>query len=350
MCFLLTVTLMTYCLKKASTGSCVMEISILTFLVTLPLIVMTFAMYLITPYFIDEIEDRQFGLIRDCDKTRVIGLIERVYPDAQQFKLKCNGLNFGENMGVLLTDCFDASEVIPEKYYIASKSNYWCENSIVHSIKGFKKITDTTDSITILEADPPLPEPCTPDDEASLLRKDSYFYVEERFQSNAEHVLTGWKVRDRNSRIALQEIPVLSYCVPGFPSAIIFSRPGMYFSGFQKECRPHEPFDNVLVPYSKFLSQIHANFPHVEYRSNKVDLKKDDQTTAGVDTSRTGGVTLSEGATSVTVDGRTSNEATKLDSSRYLSTNEASSSTSEVPDLTKPKGSLIKLVIEEFCW
>ncbi|CAG9856272.1 unnamed protein product [Phyllotreta striolata] len=291
MCFLVTVTLMTYCIRKATTGSCMMEMCILTFLITLPLVVIITALYFTVPYFIEDedAEDAQKTPVSPCDPTRVLGLIERVYPDSDQFKLKCNGLNFGENLGVLLTECFDTSEPVPDKHYITSKSNFWCENSIIHNIVAFKTIVEKRESIVIFEADPPLPEPCTIDGDDQTANDENYFYVEERFQSDVEHILVGWRVRERNSVVPIQEIPILSYCIPGFPSAIIFSRPGMYFTGFQKECRPGEPFDEVLVPYSIFLSKIHKNYPNVEYRNKPGSSKYDsDESSDYIDDERNG--------------------------------------------------------------
>ncbi|CAG9856273.1 unnamed protein product [Phyllotreta striolata] len=325
MCFLVTVTLMTYCLRKATTGSCVMELCVLTFIITLPLVVLSIALYLALPYFVEDenskkmllgegiecdgelpelkgicnpeqftskcnglrFRDGTIGqqLIKDhneleidydatsdeceCDGTRVIGLIEKIYPDALQFKFKCSGLNFGENMGVLLSECFDAAEPIPEKYYITSKSRYWCENNIIHSIVSFKEITENTGSIMVLEADPPLPEPCFFNYEDRLPKEDDYFYVEEHFRPDAEHVLVGWRIRDRHSKVPFQEIPVLSYCIPGYPSAIIFSRLNNFFTGFQKDCSADERLGDVIVPYSMFLDKIRRIYPNVEYKSNK---------------------------------------------------------------------------------
>ncbi|CAH1161052.1 unnamed protein product [Phyllotreta striolata] len=226
MCFVLMITLMSYCIKRQSSGSCIMDILSLTFLITLPLIVIIAAFFLLMPFFLDMRPwKKPCNCSKKCNESRVIGLIERIYPDADQFKFKCSGLNFGDNMGIILSECFDNTDYISDKYYISSCSRYWSDQNQMHNIISYQRIKEDRRSIMILEADPPLPSPLAFEyGDLEQEEEENYLYVETNFDKTVDHVLIGWRIRERTSSVPLQEIPIVDYCIPGYPSAVIYSK------------------------------------------------------------------------------------------------------------------------------
>lgn len=124
MCFLLTVTLMTYCIRKASSGSCMMEICILSFLVILPILAVLTALYLLLPFFSENEEggEQKRSATHKCEKSRIVGLLQRIYPDSDQLKFKCNMLNFGDNLGVVLTGKIGNFSFFPKIIFIPDSS------------------------------------------------------------------------------------------------------------------------------------------------------------------------------------------------------------------------------------
>ncbi|CAG9863009.1 unnamed protein product [Phyllotreta striolata] len=185
-----------------------------------------------------------------CELRQIIPILEKDYYGLEYYKLKCNAINLGGNTIAAPTMCFTNDVPTAGEYLAASSTCNWCYDAPQHLAADYVNIRKGDDaSVTFIELDPPLADPCQSLEISSADQPDAL----EGFNWSSR------KTYDREDA---------GHCKRSVPTAALYEMNS--FWGFQHpNCREPIPIRDFYQEYRRQKSETASAGPTIPSMSQK---------------------------------------------------------------------------------